>query len=90
MRRRYTRKRNAFDAIDGRPHVHRVQRTANGDTLTFTLGGTSFTATYVTAAPVGNRFTSLAQLQTLLNTAFNGQAVATLPGSRRIAARASF
>jgi flagellar hook-associated protein 3 FlgL len=53
----------------------------NGDTLTFTLGGTSFTATYVTAAPVGNQFTSLAQLQTLLNTAFNGQAVATLPGA---------
>ncbi len=53
----------------------------NGDTLTFTLGGTSFTATYVTGAPVGNQFTSLAQLQTLLNTAFNGQAVATLPVS---------
>ena len=34
-----------------------------------------------TGAPVGNQFTSLAQLQTLLNTAFNGQAVATLPVS---------
>ena len=53
----------------------------NGDTLTFTLGATSFTATYTTGAPVGNQFTSLAQLQTLLNTAFNGQAVATLPSS---------
>ena len=53
----------------------------NGDTLTFTLGTTSFTATYTTGAPVGNQFTSLAQLQTLLNTAFNGQAVATLPVS---------
>ena len=53
----------------------------NGDTLTFTLGGTSFTATYVTGAPVGDQFTSLGQLQTLLNTAFNGQAVATLPAT---------
>jgi len=53
----------------------------NGDTLTFTLGGTSFTATYVTGSPTGNQFTSLAQLQSLLNTAFNGQAVATLPVS---------
>jgi flagellar hook-associated protein 3 FlgL len=53
----------------------------NGDTLTFTLGGTSFTATYVTGSPTGNQFTSLAQLQSLLNTAFNGQAVATLPAS---------
>jgi flagellar hook-associated protein 3 FlgL len=53
----------------------------NGDTLTFTLGGTSFTATYVTGSPTGDQFTSLAQLQSLLNTAFNGQAVATLPAS---------
>ena len=53
----------------------------NGDTLTFTLGGTSFTATYVTSGAVGNQFTSLTDLQTLLSTAFNGQAVATLPNS---------